>query len=295
VLVEAMVFVGDGFPFADRLGLAALVEGDEHGECVGGENCCAGVGVGGGDVHADVDAAPAGVDEPCGDFDNVTDDDGPVEADPGDVGADDLGLGPLCAADVGRFVDPAHDAAAVHFAAPADVGRGRQEPQGGMRCGALRGVLYCDSLTWGKILTEVARELTTHGHDLTARAIREFGVETGLVRVAQFDSVRPAHDSFADYLAAAAVHHSVAALPEHLGNHDRARATFLAQLSGVEPAIASLLTRDLPLVAVSTTPTKSDRPMRAGWPKHNSMSIIFCPLMFHTQNLPIGSTVPAAG
>jgi hypothetical protein len=106
---------------------------------------------------------------------------------------------------------------------------------------------YCDTVTWGKLLSKVAGGLSTHGYDIAASDIREFGTETGLVRVAQFDSVRPAHDSFADYLAASAVDHSMTALPEHLGSHDRARATFVAQLSGAEASIAFALTRDLPL------------------------------------------------
>lgn len=119
---------------------------------------------------------------------------------------------------------------------------------------------YCDTVAWGRILNEVARHLTEYGYDVSARDIREFGFETGLVRTAQLDSVRPIHDSYADYFAAAAVHSSLAALPAALGVHDRARASYLAQLSGVEPRIADLLTRDLPLAAVAATLYEKRRP-----------------------------------
>ena len=70
------------------------------------------------------------------------DDDGPVEADPGDVGRDDLRAGPVGSAHVGRFVDPPHDSAAVDFAAPVDVGRGGEEAQRGAGGGALCGVAF---------------------------------------------------------------------------------------------------------------------------------------------------------
>lgn len=110
---------------------------------------------------------------------------------------------------------------------------------------------YCNTLVWGKILNDVAKELATAGYSVSGPALREYGSETGLVRVAQNDSVRPVHDSFADFLSAAAASNSMANFPVHLGEQDRSRARFLAQLSGVDSGLAESLSRYLPMTAVN--------------------------------------------
>jgi energy-coupling factor transporter ATP-binding protein EcfA2 len=110
---------------------------------------------------------------------------------------------------------------------------------------------YCDTLEWGSLLTQSAQRLAEAGHSVTVQRLREFGFETGIVRSAPFDAVRPIHDSFADFLAAVAWSRSLAELPDRLGEHDRARARFLAQLSGVTVELADRLTRDLPFTAVN--------------------------------------------
>src|SRR4029077_14516137 len=94
----------------------------------------------GGDVDADMDAARSSVNDSWGDFDDVADDDGSVEADPGDVRRDDFSAGPIGSADVGRFVDPPHDLSGVDFAARVDIGGGGEEMQRGAGGGALGGV-----------------------------------------------------------------------------------------------------------------------------------------------------------
>lgn len=123
---------------------------------------------------------------------------------------------------------------------------------------------YCDSLEWGSLLTQSAQRLTDAGHSVTVRRLREFGSETGIVRSAPFDTVRPIHDSFADFLAAFALGRSLAELPDRLGEHDRARARFLAQLSGVAVGLADRLTRDLPFTAVNVAPYER-RPPEETW------------------------------
>ncbi|MEE6169863.1 MULTISPECIES: ATP-binding protein [unclassified Mycolicibacterium] len=119
---------------------------------------------------------------------------------------------------------------------------------------------YCDTLSWGALLTQSAQRLTDAGHLVTVRRLREFGAETGIVRSAPFDTVRPMHDSFADFLSAVALSRSLAELPDQLGEHDRARARFLAQLSGVGVELANLLTRNLPFTAVNVTPYEGRSP-----------------------------------
>lgn len=119
---------------------------------------------------------------------------------------------------------------------------------------------YCDTLSWGALLNQSAQRLTDVGHSVTVRRLREFGSETGMIRSAPFDTVRPIHDSFADFLAAVASSRSLAELPDHLGEHDRARARFLAQLSGVAVGLADRLTRDLPFTAVNVAPYERRAP-----------------------------------
>jgi hypothetical protein len=123
---------------------------------------------------------------------------------------------------------------------------------------------YCDTLEWGALLTQSAQWLIDAGHSVTVRRLREFGSETGIVRSAPFDTVRPIHDSFADFLAAVALSRSLAELPDELGEHDRARARFLAQLSGVAVGLADRLTRDLPFTAVNVVPYEK-RPPEETW------------------------------
>ncbi|MGE2818130.1 AAA family ATPase [Mycobacterium heidelbergense] len=123
---------------------------------------------------------------------------------------------------------------------------------------------YCDTLDWVALLEEAAEQLSDAGHCVTVRRLREFGSETGLVRSAPFDTVRPFHDSFADFLAGVALSRSLADLPARFGEHDRARARFLAQLSGVSVRLAHLLTRDLPFTAVNVVPYERRSP-EASW------------------------------
>jgi hypothetical protein len=113
------------------------------------------------------------------------------------------------------------------------------------------GKRYCDSFTWTKILNDVAATLVNRGHNVTTIGLREFGFETGLVRVTQLDSVRPIHDSFADYLAGFALNSSASSLPGQLRGHDRARVRYLAGLGGVDDKVAALVTRYLPLTAAA--------------------------------------------
>nr|MDT0525444.1 hypothetical protein [Streptomyces sp. DSM 41633] len=60
-----------------------------------------------------------------------------------------------------------------------------------------------------------------------------------------------------------AVSRSLAELPDQLGEHDRARARFLAQLTGVAVELANLLTRNLPFTAVNVAPYEGRSPEEA--------------------------------
>src|SRR5258705_5202446 len=99
------------------------------------------MGIGGGDMHAQVHAARPRVNETSCDLHDVADDDRAIEPDAADIGGDDLAASPVGAAYISSVVHPMHGASTVDLAAPVDVGRGREEPQSGLVCGAGWGVL----------------------------------------------------------------------------------------------------------------------------------------------------------
>jgi hypothetical protein len=113
-------------------------------------------------------------------------------------------------------------------------------------------------------LNEASAALSASGVDVSAAQLREYGFETGLVRLSQFDSIRPLHDSFADYLSAVALWRAPDNLPDQLLEHDRARVRFLAGLGGLGEQLAALTVRDLPLTAVSISREESRSPT-GGW------------------------------
>jgi hypothetical protein len=72
-----------------------------------------------------------------------------------------------------------------------------------------------------------------------------------LVAYEEYDqTVRPVHDSLADYLAALAHYKGLCALPPTVTDNDALRLRFLAELSGIDESISTLATRCIPLSAV---------------------------------------------
>lgn len=115
----------------------------------------------------------------------------------------------------------------------------------------------------GSLLTQSAQRLTDAGHSVTVRRLREFGSETGLSG-RHPDTVRPIHDSFADFLAAFALGRSLAELPDRLGEHDRARRASWLNSPEWLAGLADRLTRDLPFTAVNVAPYER-RPPEETW------------------------------
>lgn len=113
-----------------------------------------------------------------------------------------------------------------------------------------QGKRYSDSYGWIELVSNVAAELSQRGHLLSGADLAEFGRETGLVHISQFDRVQPLHDAFADYLSAAALQRSASKLPPQLGRHDRVRVTYLAELAGIGKELARRVISDLPFTAV---------------------------------------------
>ncbi|WP_280255471.1 hypothetical protein [Nocardia wallacei] len=124
---------------------------------------------------------------------------------------------------------------------------------------------YSDSYGWTELISGVARDLGERGHALSAAELIEFGRETGLVYVAQFDRVQPLHDSFADYLSAAALQRSATELPANLGRHDRVRVSYFAELSGVRSNLARQVVSNLPFTAVTVASYEDRRDGDPSW------------------------------
>jgi len=123
---------------------------------------------------------------------------------------------------------------------------------------------YCDSFTWNEQLSAAASVLQTGGHDVTAISLREFGFETGLIIRTAGDVVRAVHDSFADYLSAAAHARGVARLPVKLQAGDVARLRFLVELAGITGHLSTQIASDLPFLVPSVA-EREDLLPEASW------------------------------
>ncbi|MFJ9365204.1 AAA family ATPase [Nocardia sp. NPDC101769] len=137
----------------------------------------------------------------------------------------------------------------------------------GMAFAALadRGRRYCDQIEWTEEVERAAEILQERGEDTTARDLRSFGFESGLIVRSNGDTVRALHDSFADYLAAVAYKRRLATLPSTLTNDDRARIEFYAELSGIDSTLAALITKDIPFLTPKLCSRENQSPDPAAW------------------------------
>lgn len=114
-----------------------------------------------------------------------------------------------------------------------------------------QGHRQCDQFDWRQLLDEATQVLGTHNIEVSVATIERAALQGGLVAYEEYDqTVRPIHDSIADYLAALAHYKRLCALPAHVTENDALRLHFVAELSGVDEAIGQLATRCIPLSAV---------------------------------------------
>lgn len=114
-----------------------------------------------------------------------------------------------------------------------------------------QGHRQCDQFDWRQLLDQATKVLHVHHVDISVATVERTAVQGGLVAYEEYDqTVRPVHDSLADYLAALAHHKGLSALPPTITENDALRLRFLAELSGVEESISTLATRCIPLSAV---------------------------------------------
>ncbi|WP_327100273.1 ATP-binding protein [Nocardia vinacea] len=137
----------------------------------------------------------------------------------------------------------------------------------GMAFAALagQGRRYCEAIEWTEVIERASNALAERGEDITARDLRSFGFESGLVVRSTGDTVRALHDSFADYLAAVAYKRRLASLPTALTGDDRTRIEFYAELAGIDTALADLITKNLPFLVPKLCSRENQSPDPVRW------------------------------
>jgi hypothetical protein len=111
-----------------------------------------------------------------------------------------------------------------------------------------------DGYEWRRLVAEaldrLARTAPFAGHGVTAGQVLEDAQAMGLLTRPDLDvGLVPLHDSFADYLAGAAVAHGWVALPSPLVPALDEQVLFATQLAGLDDALADRLVVEHPLLA----------------------------------------------
>ncbi len=124
----------------------------------------------------------------------------------------------------------------------------------------------CDQFDWRQLLEGAAETLAAFSIDISAEAVGRAALQGGFVAYEEYDqTVRPVHDSLADYLAALTHDKGILALPATVTENDALRLRFLAELSGVKTPLGELVSRCIPLSTVEISafddaPLKVDSP-----------------------------------
>jgi hypothetical protein len=125
----------------------------------------------------------------------------------------------------------------------------------------------CDQFDWRQLLEEAVGTLASFGSEMSAEAVVRTALQGGFVAYEEYDqTVRPVHDSLADYFAALAHAKGIYALPATVTENDALRLRFLAELSGVQIPLGTLVTRCVPLSAVEIS-MFDDGPLTADSPE----------------------------
>ena len=111
-----------------------------------------------------------------------------------------------------------------------------------------------DGYEWRQLLADALGHLDSvaafAGHGATAGQVLEDARAIGLLARPDLDAgLAPLHDSFADYLAGAAVAHGWVDLPEPLGSAQDEQILFTVQMMGLSDALADRLVVENPLLA----------------------------------------------
>jgi hypothetical protein len=124
----------------------------------------------------------------------------------------------------------------------------------------------CDQFTWAQVLARASELLAQHNVEIDAGEIDSTARRGGFVSYENYDqTVRPVHDSVADYFSALALSRNLAVVPEGVTENDALRLRFLAELTGVTAPVAGLLTSGIPFASVEISqfdrsPLSADTP-----------------------------------
>jgi hypothetical protein len=109
----------------------------------------------------------------------------------------------------------------------------------------------CDQFTWAQLLAKASALLALHNVGIDAGEIESTARKGGFVSYENYDqTVRPVHDSVADYFSALALNAELATVPAEVTENDALRMRFLAELAGVSTSVAGLLTTGIPFASV---------------------------------------------
>ncbi len=110
---------------------------------------------------------------------------------------------------------------------------------------------YANPVEWNRRLHAAAQRLKDAGVPVDSASLRETLQRTGLVASIGNTQVQaPIHDSYADYLAGAALANGLSSWPGELGQEDEQRVLFAAAIGGVTDDISDKVTRDMPYLAI---------------------------------------------
>jgi hypothetical protein len=109
----------------------------------------------------------------------------------------------------------------------------------------------CDQFEWAQLLAKSSDLLALQNVEIDAGEIESTARQGGFVSYENYDqTVRPVHDSVADYFSALAVSEDLATVPAEITENDALRMRFLAELTGVPQPIAELVTSGIPFSSV---------------------------------------------
>lgn len=109
----------------------------------------------------------------------------------------------------------------------------------------------CDQFEWAQLLAKSSRSLALAGVHMDADEIESTARRGGFVSYENYDqTVRPVHDSVADYFSALAMSKELTSIPPTVTENDALRLRFLAELVGVSQPLAHLVTSDIPFAGV---------------------------------------------
>jgi hypothetical protein len=109
----------------------------------------------------------------------------------------------------------------------------------------------CDQFEWAQLLAKSSGSLSLANVHMDADEIESTARQGGFVSYENYDqTVRPVHDSVADYFSALAMSKDLTSIPAEVTENDALRLRFLAELVGVSQPLAHLVTSGIPFASV---------------------------------------------